>query len=192
MDALNTATQISVEARRLLELGGMDAVSMRRVARAVGVTATAIYRHFPDRAALLSALANKGFSELAASLKDLRGKADNTSSRLAKMADVTVDFALEHPHLYELMFLKPRQGARRYPHDFKAGRSPTANVIAEALRELPGRKAPKDPWQIAFEIGALSHGLIMLYLGGRIDVSVARFRLLHRRALRRYLNAFNH
>jgi AcrR family transcriptional regulator len=191
MDTVNTATQISVEARRLLELGGMDAVSMRRVARAVGVTATAIYRHFPDRAALLSGLADEGFAQLAASLKDPRGTAGNTSSRLGKMADVVVDFAVEHPHLYELMFLKPRQGARRYPRDFKAGRSPTANVIAEALRELPSRKAGEDPWQIAFEMGALSHGLIMLYLGGRIELSVARFRVLHRRTLRRYLNAIS-
>jgi AcrR family transcriptional regulator len=191
MDTVNTATQISVEARRLLELGGMDAVSMRRVARAVGVTATAIYRHFPDRAALLSGLADEGFAQLAAFLKDPRGTAGNTSSRLGKMADVVVDFAVEHPHLYELMFLKPRQGARRYPRDFKAGRSPTANVIAEALRELPSRKAGEDPWQIAFEMGALSHGLIMLYLGGRIELSVARFRVLHRRTLRRYLNAIS-
>jgi AcrR family transcriptional regulator len=169
----------------------MDAVSMRRVARAVGVTATAIYRHFPDRAALLSGLADEGFAQLAASLKDPRGTAGNTSSRLGKMADVVVDFAVEHPHLYELMFLKPRQGARRYPRDFKAGRSPTANVIAEVLRELPSRKAGEDPWQIAFEMGALSHGLIMLYLGGRIELSVARFRVLHRRTLRRYLNAIS-
>jgi AcrR family transcriptional regulator len=190
MDTISRATQISIEARRLLEIGGMDAVSMRRVAQAVGVTATAIYRHFPDRAALLNGLADEGFRELAKSLKDLRSAAGSTSSRLAKMADVTVDFAVGHPHLYELMFLKPRQGARRYPHDFKAGRSPTASVIAEALREMSGREAPKEPWQIAFEMGALSHGLIMLYLGGRIDTGVARFRLLHRRALRRYLNAF--
>jgi AcrR family transcriptional regulator len=191
MDTVSTATQISVEARRLLELGGTDAVSMRRVAQAVGVTATTIYRHFPDRAALLSGLADDGFRELAASLKELRGNAGNACSRLRRMADATVDFAVEHPHLYELMFLKPRQGARRYPHDFKAGHSPTANIIVEVLRELPVRKVPKDLWQIAFEIGALSYGLIMLYVGGRINVSVARLRVMHRAALRRHLHAFS-
>jgi hypothetical protein len=49
----------------------------------------------------------------------------------------------------------------------------------------------KDPWEIVFEMGALSHGLIMLYLGARIDVSVAGFRALYRRSFRRYMRGIS-
>ena len=43
-----------------------------------------------------------------------------------------------------------------------------------------------DAWEIAFEMGALSHGLILLYLGGRIDATPAGFRAMYRRSFRRY------
>lgn len=45
-----------------------------------------------------------------------------------------------------------------------------------------------DAWEIVFEMGALSHGLIMLYLGGRIDMPPARFRAFYRRCFRRYIH----
>jgi hypothetical protein len=106
------------------------------------------------------------------------------------MGEIYLDHALQHPRLFELMFLKPRAGARLYPQDFKAGRSPTVNLMVEVLKEGMDtsyfRKA--DPWEIAFEMGALSHGLIMLYLGGRMDMSPTRFRALYRRSFRRYLH----
>jgi len=88
------------------------------------------------------------------------------------------------------MFLKPREGARRYPRDFKVGRSPTANLMVEAVREGMKRShfREDDPWEIVFEMGALSHGLIMLYLGGRMGGNPANFRALYRRSFRRYIN----
>jgi len=105
---------------------------MRRVAEAVGITAMAIYRHYPDREALLNALSDEGFQELAARLKGRRFSED-LQTRLAKMADIYLDHALENPKLFELMFLKPRKGARQYPQDFKALKSPTATLMAEVI-----------------------------------------------------------
>jgi AcrR family transcriptional regulator len=109
-------------------------VTMRRVAKAVGITPMAIYRHYPDRAALLNALADKGFEELAARLTGMRFPR-NINQRLTKMLEIYLEHALRNPRLFELMFLKPRQGARRYPSDFKAGRSPTASLIAKVVQE---------------------------------------------------------
>ena len=45
-----------------------------------------------------------------------------------------------------------------------------------------------DPVEIAFELSALSHGLIVLYLGGRVAQSEKEFRALHQRSVRRYLD----
>jgi AcrR family transcriptional regulator len=161
---------------------------MRRVAEAVGITPMAVYRHYPDRAGLLNALANEGFEELARRLATPRSSVD-IERRLTKMADIYLEHALENPRLFELMFLKPREGARRYPRDFKLGDSPTANLLAEVIREGvdSGYLRKDDTWEIVFEIGALSHGLILLYLGGRIGLTPARFRDFYRRSFRRYI-----
>jgi AcrR family transcriptional regulator len=183
-----TSRRIAAAARRLLDREGAEAVTMRRVAEAVGITPMAIYRHYPDRAGLLNAVANEGFEELAAQLAGKRFSG-GIDERLTKMAEIYLEHALENPRLFELMFLKPREGARRYPRDFKAGRSPTVNRMVSAVREgmESGHFREDDAWEIVFEMGALSHGLIMLYLGGRMGVSPARFRALYRRSFRRYI-----
>ena len=189
MDAPNTAHKIATAARRLLDKEGVEAVTMRRVAEAVGITAMAIYRHYPDREALLNALADEGFQELAESLKGRRYSGD-TETRLAKMADIYLEHALENPRLFELMFLTRREGARQYPKDFKARRSPTATLMADLIAAgmAEGEFRKDDPWEITFEMGALSHGLIMLYLGGRLAATPTQFRALYRRSFRRYIH----
>ncbi len=184
-----TADRIIAAARRLLEREGAEAVTMRRVGDAVGITAMAIYRHHPDRAALLNAVADQGFAELAAVIQRARLPA-GLEPRLVRMTDLFVDHALAHSRMFELMFLVPRKGARRYPRDFKARRSPTVNPIVAVLQEgmARGELRADDPWEIAFELGALLEGLVMLYLGGRIGGGPRQLRALIRRSIRRYLH----
>jgi len=184
----STRQRIARAGRRLLDQEGPDAVSMRRIAKAVRITPMAIYRHYPDRDALLNALADQGFTELAARLAE-KAISRNLEERLMTMSDIYLDHALQNPRLFELMFLKQRKGARRFPGDFKSGDSPTANLMADVLREgmSSGFLRKDDVWEITFEMGALSHGLIMLYLGGRTGLTAARFRELYRRAFRRYI-----
>ncbi|HEX8114492.1 MAG TPA: TetR/AcrR family transcriptional regulator [Kofleriaceae bacterium] len=184
-----TADRIIAAARRLLEREGTEAVTMRRVGDAVGITAMAIYRHYPDRTALLNAVADQGFAELAAAVQRMRLPA-GLEPRLLRMVDVYVDHALAHPRLFELMFLAPRKGARRYPRDFKAGRSPTINPSVAILQEgmARGELRADDPFEIAFALGALLEGLVMLYLGGRIGGGPRQLRALIRRSIRRHLH----
>jgi AcrR family transcriptional regulator len=189
MPAPPTVQRIAAAARSLLDREGPEAVTMRRVANAVGITAMAVYRHYPDRAGLLNALADAGFEELAARLQGARFFGDR-EKRMTKILDIYLDHALENPRLFELMFLAPRQGARQYPRDFKAGQSPTANLMAALLQEGMEAKyfREDDVWEIVFEMGALMQGLIMLYVGGRMDMSAARFREYCHRSFRRYMN----
>jgi AcrR family transcriptional regulator len=184
-----TAGSILIAARELLDRSGLSAVAMRPVAKRVGITPMAIYRHFADRDSLLNAIANEAFDELAIQLQALHLKGD-LERRLLQVATVFLNAAIKFPHLYELMFLAPREGAREYPKDFKSGRSPTfnptVNIIEQAMRA--GELRHDDPVEIAFELSALSHGLIMLYIGGRVAQREKQFRLLYRRSFRRYLN----
>src|SRR5271154_5626727 len=114
MNENSTARRIAAAGRRLLSKEGAHAVTMRGVAAAVGITPMAIYRHYPDRAGLLNALADTGFAELATRLAGKRFHG-GIEERLTKRAEIYGEHALHNPRLFELMFLKPRQGARRYP-----------------------------------------------------------------------------
>jgi AcrR family transcriptional regulator len=184
-----TAQKIAGAARRLLDKEGAQGVTMRRVATAVGVTPMALYRHYPNRDGLLNTVADAGFVELSAKLEALRltGKIDR---QLLKIFDIFLDYAFENPRLFELMFLTRREGARQYPHDFRARRSPTANVSADVITRAMDRGyfRKDDVWEIVFETGALMQGLVMLYLGRRMAMPPAHFRALCHRSLGRYLN----
>lgn len=185
--AQTTSERIVRAAHRLLELGGAEAVTLRRVAAAVGISAMAVYRHFDDRAALLAALADEGFAELAAQLERIPA-AGTAARRFEKLVDAFLDQALANPRMFELMFLRPRAGARVYPRDWRAGRSPTANVWARLLRDAmsAGELPLEDPWALVFTAGAMLEGLLMLYIGGRIGLTAPRFRRLCHESLRKY------
>jgi AcrR family transcriptional regulator len=185
----STSQKIAAAARGLLDEHGTEGVSMRKVASVVGITPMALYRHYPNRDGLLGALADAGFAELTARLTSLRltGRLDR---QLLKVLDVFVDYAFDNPRLFELMFLTKREGARQFPEDFRARRSPTAtlsaDIIARGMETGDFRK--DDVWEIVFESGAMMQGLVMLYLGGRMALSPAEFRAFIRRSFERYLN----
>jgi AcrR family transcriptional regulator len=184
-----TDKKILIAARRVLEQGGVEAVSMRPVAKAVGLTVMAIYRHYPNRQALLDAIANEGFSELVEWWSKHRFTGD-VETRMTKILDVFVQYALEYPKLFELMFLTKHTSARRFPTDIKAGHSPTANLAVETVKEgmEHGVFRQDDPWEVVFEFGAMAQGFVMLYFGGRIDATPSEFRKLCLRAFRRHLH----
>lgn len=192
LDTESTKQNIATAARQILDEEGADAVTMRRVADVASITPMAIYRHYKARAGLLKSLADKGFEDLAERIarKSFSG---TTGERLVKMAEIYLDHALDNPRLFELMFLVKREGARRYPLDFKAGRSPTASLMADVVGAgmQSGELLDDDAWEIVFEMGALSHGLIMLYLGGRIAVKAPRFRAMYRRSFKRYIRGIS-
>jgi AcrR family transcriptional regulator len=85
----------------LLASEGIDAVTLRRVAREAGISHGAPLRHFPSLAALLSAVAATGFADLHARVAALTG---DPRSRLVAACRCHLDFAREAPALYELMF----------------------------------------------------------------------------------------
>lgn len=189
MAGKSTAEKILAAAEKILAREGAEAVSMRRVAKAVGITPMALYRHFADREALLTALANEGFEDVAARVEAIVTP-DQPEEQLLRSIDVFLDFGLANPRLFELMFLTRRKGARRFPGDFREGRSPTAQFSVAAFEEGidQGIFRRDDPWEMTFETGALLQGLVMLYVGGRVDMPADEFRALCHRAFGRYLN----
>ena len=83
MGTQNTADRIAQIALTILENEGPEAVSMRRVAEAVGITPMAIYHHFPSREALLNTITDREFAKLLSSMQThpLTGASKTACSR---------------------------------------------------------------------------------------------------------------
>lgn len=189
MTRLTTAEKILKAAHRLFDREGAEAVTMRRVATAVGITPMAIYRHFPNRDALLKRLSDNSFNAVA---QDWQARTQNRDllKRLMALADPYLDYALAHPHLFDHAFSVRRGDARRYPEDFRAGLSPTFNVLIDAIVEGMAKGVLKqdDPHDVAMAIWAQQHGLIVLYRAGRFSYDEAQFRAFYKQSLGRLID----
>lgn len=174
-----TAERIATVAKELLTQEGSAAVSTRRVAAAIGVTPMALYRHFPNRDALMTHIADECFATLAEEWAQVE-LPTNFAEALRASTALFVDFALTQPHLYAFLFLEVRPGARVFPRDFDAGHSPTFRVITKLIETgiSDGQLRADDPWRVGLTITATLQGLIQLHQGGRIGLSDDEFREL--------------
>jgi AcrR family transcriptional regulator len=188
MDAA-TQERISVAALKILEAEGEGAVSMRRVASAVGITPMAIYHHFEDRRALLNDVVDREFQRYLTSIEAVPQRG-SYASRLVNCMDSYIDYAFVHPRVFDYVFSEPRPGARQYPDDFRARRSPTMNPIADLVEKAmeAGFLKRDDVWEVAMELWAHAHGYVTLYRGGRFSLSETEFRALVRRSMRRLIH----
>ena len=186
MSAINKQTSIAAAALKLLEKQGPEAVTMRRVARASGVTAMAIYHHFPSRKALLDSITDAEFARHAQVISETPSTG-SLEKRFERVLETFLDFALSRPRVFDYVFSQPREGARKFPHDFRQGKSPTFNALIELVEEGIGRGVLRrgEAWEIALAIAAQTQGMISLYRGGRFDFSDAEFRKLCLRTTKR-------
>jgi AcrR family transcriptional regulator len=184
-----TSQRIYQCALRILEAEGPQAVTMRRVAKEVGITAMAIYHYFPSRDALLRAVVDSEFEHLV----EFYGRSDGTrdfEAAMIRIMDGYIDYALAHPRIFDYVFSTPRPGARRFPEDFRARRSPTLNLTADIVSSWMklGELKSDDEWEIAMQLWALAHGHLALWRAGRFHLSEDQFRKLIHRSFRRLLH----
>lgn len=157
------------EGMRLLDAGDADSLSLREVARKAGVSATSVYRHFPDKDALLSAIAQEGLAKLARVQRDAAEGAGGGIPGFAATGRAYVRFALANPALFRLIFASP---ARR------AGDTAGEPEAMTLLRENASRLAQADIDDAATAVQAarswsLVHGLAMLMLDGQLPADDA-------------------
>lgn len=189
MDETNgTSQRIYQRALRILEAEGPQAVSMRRVAKEAGITAMAIYHYFPSREALLNAVVDSEFEKLVGFFPPPNGR-QSLKSSLIHIVDGYIDYALAHPRIFDYVFATSRPGARRFPEDFRARRSPTLNISADLVSSWMklGKLKRDDHWEVAMELWAHVHGYIALWRAGRFHLTEDEFRKLVHRSLRRLL-----
>lgn len=183
------AERIADAALAILVAEGAEAVTMRRVAAAAGVTAMAAYKHFANREALLRAVADTGFQEVARTW-DRRPCAGGFEERLSCLADDLLDFALGKPHLYAFLITDRRPEVRRFPEDFRTGASPAFTPVVAIIEQgiAEGALRADDPVETALVLTALGQGLIQMYVSGRVGLSEKAFRDLFGRTVSRALD----
>jgi AcrR family transcriptional regulator len=150
-------------AYELLEREGVEALSMRRLAQRVEVRASSLYHHFPEKSVLLSAVAEKGLFHLAAALERASTLAQSDPRRQIYAMGMTYrEWALQHPHLYRLLF------ADTPPIEDASSASPTAAFapILAATGALVGKLQAASATQA---IWAFVHGSVMLELTGHMQ-----------------------
>ena len=177
--------RILITARHIHDEDGVDAVTMRAVASRLGLTPMALYRHFRDKEDLLEELSEAGFGVLAEYLRTPSQR--SRKARSLVLIDRFLDFALEQPRLYELMFLRRRRRARSFPHDFAAHRSMTFDLLRDvvALEMAGGHLRRDDAVAVTLTIWAHAHGLISMFTLGRFGDDAAAFRTLYTRSMKR-------
>ena len=152
---------------QLLASRPLDELGLREVAREVGVSATAIYRHFADKQALKTALAQAGLDQLARAQQAASAQAGGGMAGFLASGLAYVRFAVDQPVLFRLVF------SHAQPDDL-LDKAP--DRMSEALRCLrqdieallpPGRPAA-DHKAAALHAWALVHGLALLVLDRQI------------------------
>ena len=147
-------------ATTLVEENGVGAVSLREIARRVGVSAPATYRHFANKDSLLAAVAAEGFRDLGAALA-----AASRSQRdpLSAMGMAYVRFALSRRGVFRLMFGPELAKRANFPE--------LKSAADQAFQWLNGGaqargRAAQDSHLAAIAPWALVHGLAQLFLDG--------------------------
>jgi len=151
--------EILVAAERLLvETGDEEAVSIRAIADAVGVTPPSIYLHFPDKETLLFAVCDRQFAIFDAALESAAATTDNPVEALELRGQAYVRFGLEHPEAYRIMFMGRSTLVDRHVDTVeKAGTTAFNHLVAAVQRAI-------DAGALRSDIDAL-RGAIFLWTG---------------------------
>jgi AcrR family transcriptional regulator len=183
--------RILESARALYLEGGAGAVTMRSVAERVGVTATALYRHFDNKEDLLTELIGQAFTTFGVYLhRALGGK--TPMDRFVRSSESYLDFALEQREIYRTIFMstipKPEERPDLQSHRFDP--ASTFQFLVDRIRECidSGDLRKEDPEQVAVTVWAHVHGLVSLQICGSLDLTDEQFRPVYRSSVKRLIS----
>jgi len=167
-ERLKVRGKILDAARKLFIQQGYDAVTMRKIAKRIEYSPTAIYVHFKDKETLLRELCAEDFQMLATAFQQV-AMIEDPVERLRQTGRAYVDFAVRYPNHYRLMFMTPR------PPDFQEDESGKGDVqrdayafvvavVKDAMAKGAFLNEWKDPDLLAQVLWAGVHGVVTLHL----------------------------
>jgi AcrR family transcriptional regulator len=144
---------------------GLDGFSMRKLAKEVGVTAPALYRHYDGREAVLADVVREAHRAFMSYLyRALEGS--TPLERFERAGEGYLDFALEHPRWYAIMFSGPeRLGMEALPDDIEAMGCAIHQFWIDRVGECmrAGIFPEGDPLDVSLTMWAHAHGMVHLF-----------------------------
>lgn len=153
-----------------VERGGPEAVSLKALAKKLGVSQPAPYRHFADRDALMEAVTAEAFRQFTAELKELIERSSRRS-KLSRFAQAALAFGLRRNGIYRLMFASRVMACSPDGSELHKAAMETFSLLVEAL-EAPAVGLIRE--RHALQIWAALHGVVMLAEQGLLTGKVAR------------------
>ena len=176
----NQREQILAAAVELYLQEGLDGFSMRKLAKQIGVTAPALYRHYDGKEHVLADVMREAHREFMSYLYRSI-EAATPLERFSGAADGYLDFALEHPRWHAILCFGPEQlGMVERPADIETMSCARHQFWIDRVRECmdAGILKDGDPTQTALTMWAHAHGLLQLHSQGHLQLEEAEFRVL--------------
>ncbi len=157
---------ILAAARELVGTEGLAALSLRRLAAGLGVTAPALYAYFGSKDELLAALADEEFGELVAAIEASAAGRTDPIERIVAQSHAYVDHVRAHPALFELMTVFRPSSLPQPAATELAMASRTFETSSVAVDEAiaAGLLADTDPLMVSLTLWAAAHGVAAVLL----------------------------
>lgn len=161
-----------LEAVRTITRAGVEGLTLREVGARLGVSRTALYRHFVDKSSLLAAVARDGFQRFTADLRAAWDAQPGSGQGFERMGVAYVHFAVANPSHYRVMFGDYRHLCSKDP-ELQADAAAAFQVLLDAIVTLQAAGALRDdaPQAMAQFIWAIVHGVAMLAINGQLGGS---------------------
>jgi AcrR family transcriptional regulator len=160
------AELVAAAEQLLVRTGDEEAVSIRAIADAVGVTPPAIYLHFPDKDALIFEVCARRFTELAEALAAATAGVSDPLDALIALGQAYVDFGVNHPEQYRILFMRRNASRKLAPAELREtaafGHLVAAVERCQAVGALPAGVATIEA---ALELWSVAHGVASLMIG---------------------------
>ena len=170
-DLKNALIQAGVE---ILAREGLGGLSLRKVAKQAGVSHAAPYSHFKDKQALIAAISTEGFKELHIQIESVfAAHKDRPESLLVETSWAYLQFALNEPDRFKLMFSSVLEKEKDYPDFVEISRENFKQVVEVVEICQQGNILKAGIANLtAVSVWATVHGLAMLLLEGQISSAV--------------------
>ncbi len=148
------------------EQGGFETFSLRQVAEEIGYSATTIYLYFADKEDLLFHVALEGFKAFGVQLEAAYLLSDDPLLRIRNVGRAYLNFALENPIPYRLMFMQRGDFLERRPPEGAVSVIDSFGLLERAVEAAmnAGKLDPDDPQRVASLLWTHVHGVAALHI----------------------------
>jgi AcrR family transcriptional regulator len=157
------------EALRTIDKRSVEGLTLRGVGEALGVSRTALYRHFSSKQALVAAVAREGFRTLRLALVEAWERNGRGRAGFEAMGEAYLQFAVAHPSHYRVMFGRFVESCERDPgliEEADAAFQALVDALVEQQRE--GQVRGDDPLMQARFVWSVTHGIATLVIDGQL------------------------